>query len=92
MLSHNPKPSIKRLLIGDCVARLDKSTKASIIKERYSGGPKAKAILPNIGAKTCKPRIPIVPAKKDPIATIAKAAPALPFLAFTAIVDRQPAH
>ena len=54
---------------------------ASTIKLKYSAGPKAKATLTTMGAKKVSAIVPIVPAIKLPIAAVANAGPARPFLA-----------
>jgi hypothetical protein len=50
-------------------------------REKNSGGPKRRARLANVGAKSISPITPIVPAMKDPKAAMPRAGPALPCLA-----------
>ena len=51
------------------------------MSEKYSAGPKASAARANGGANATKPKIPMLPAMKEPMAQIASAGPALPFWA-----------
>ena len=48
---------------------------------KYSGGPSRTAKLATNGATNVTRTVPIVPATKEPMAAVASAAPARPFLA-----------
>jgi len=52
------------------------------MREKYSGGPKAREKLANTGAKKVRPTIPSVPATKDEIAEIPRAGPPGPVWPF----------
>ena len=54
---------------------------ASSIKQKYSGGPSLIAYSATNGANNVTSIVAMVPATNDPIAEVAKAAPARPFLA-----------
>ena len=49
-------------------------TKASMISEKYSAGPKRMASLTISGARKVRRIVPIVPATNEPIAAVARAA------------------
>ena len=49
-------------------------TKASMISEKYSAGPNRMASLTISGARKVRSSVPIVPATKEPIAEVARAA------------------
>lgn len=53
----------------------------STISEKYSAGPKRKAISVSTGAKAATTIVATVPAKNEPSATVASAAPARPLRA-----------
>ena len=53
----------------------------SVVRAKYSGGPKSRANSASGGAKNVRPTTATVPAINDPIAAIPRAAPARPFLA-----------
>ena len=55
--------------------------KASNIRQKYSGGPSRIAKLASSGANNVTNTVAMVPATKEPIAEVAKAAPARPLLA-----------
>ena len=55
--------------------------KASTIRPKYSGGPKARAYSASIGPKAIKPMTLRVPPTKDPMVAIPRAIPARPCLA-----------
>ena len=55
--------------------------KASTMSMKYSGGPSRTAYSATIGANTVTSTVAMVPATKEPMAAVAKAAPARPFLA-----------
>ena len=55
--------------------------KANNIKQKYSGGPSLMAYSATNGANKVTKIVAIVPATKDPMADVARAAPARPFLA-----------
>ena len=54
---------------------------ANNIKQKYSGGPSLIAYSATNGANNVTSIVAIVPATNDPIADVASAAPARPFLA-----------
>ena len=56
-------------------------TKASSISMKYSGGPSWTANSATIGANSVTSTVASVPATNEPIAAVASAAPARPFLA-----------
>ncbi len=56
-------------------------TKASSIKAKYSGGPSCTAQSATAGANKVSSTMAMEPATKEPIAEVAKAAPARPLLA-----------
>lgn len=56
-------------------------TNANNIKQKYSGGPSLIAKFANMGANKVTPTVAIDPATNEPIAAVAKAAPARPDLA-----------
>jgi len=80
VLMKSPKAIISAPFNGWSALKFDSNTKVRIMKQRNSGGPNDSAALPSIGAKNCSPRMPMVPATKEPTATSASAAPARPFL------------
>ncbi len=47
-------------------------------RPKYSGGPKASAILASAGARYIRPMVPTVPAMNEPMAAMPSAEPALP--------------
>jgi hypothetical protein len=51
------------------------------MREKYSAGPKASAARAKGGANATRPKSPMLPAMKEPMAQIASAGPALPFWA-----------
>jgi len=57
------------------------SSRPSEVNAKYSGGPKSSANSASGGAKKVIPMMETVPAMNDPIAAMARAAPARPFLA-----------
>ena len=59
----------------------DTVMKASTISAKYSGGPKRSATSASQGANSVRRMVAMVPATKEPIAAVASAAPARPFLA-----------
>ncbi|MNL18116.1 hypothetical protein D3C87_1392480 [compost metagenome] len=56
-------------------------TRPTTISEKYSAAPNSSAIAVKGGAKTATRKVETVPAKNEPIAAIASAAPALPLRA-----------
>ena len=54
---------------------------ASSISAKYSGAPNCRAKRTNTGASSISMIVAKVPAKKEPMAAVASAAPARPFLA-----------
>ncbi len=56
-------------------------TKPRVMSEKYSAGPKSKAISAILGAKKTSNVVPINAAIKEPIAAVDKASAALPFFA-----------
>ena len=68
--------------------------KASTISMKYSGGPSSTAYLATSGAKKVTSTVAMVPATNEPMAAVAKAAPArplrailLPSMAVTMLAD-----
>jgi hypothetical protein len=59
-------------------ASTTEATRPSTIKEKYSAGPNFKARSAKGGAKTARRTVATVPAKKEPMAAVASAFPALP--------------
>ncbi len=55
--------------------------KASNIRQKYSGGPSFTANSARMGANSVTRMVAMVPAMKEPMAALAKAAPARPLLA-----------
>ena len=55
--------------------------KASTISMKYSGGPSFTAYSAMMGANRVTSTVAIVPATKEPMAAVARAAPARPLLA-----------
>ena len=51
------------------------------MSEKYSGAPNFKATSASGGAKRAMTKVATVPAKKEPMAAVARAGPALPFSA-----------
>ena len=56
-------------------------TRPNTIREKYSAGPNLKASSANGGANAAINNVATLPAKNEPKAAIASAAPARPFLA-----------
>ena len=77
----SPIIAIMSDLIRDVPVTLLRTMNAKTISEKYSGGPKARAASARGGAKKTNPKMLIVPATKEPMATMARAGPALPFCA-----------
>ena len=59
-------------------ANATEATRPSTISEKYSAEPNCNARSASGGAKTARTRVATVPAKNDPSAAVASAAPALP--------------
>ena len=59
----------------------DTVQKASTISRKYSGGPSRTAYSATSGANRVTSTVAMVPATKEPMAAVASAAPARPFLA-----------
>ena len=80
-----PNKSPANKLINPLKAEFPKTAEtminAKVIRLKYSAGPNARATSTTIGAKKVKAMVPIVPAIKLPMAAVASAGPALPFLA-----------
>src|SRR5690606_30308470 len=79
----NSKPSkIMQMAFGsDPDASTTAPIKPNTISEKYSAGPNLKATSAKGGAKPAIMRVETQPAKKEPNAAMASAAPARPFLA-----------
>ena len=66
-------------LSRDPRARTTDATRPRAIREKYSGAPNLRATLASGGAKRAMMTVQMVPAKKEPIAAVAKATPARPW-------------
>ena len=72
-----------RPFAGDEPVSDDTAVIASSIRQKYSAGPNFSANSVSGSENSVMPTTPIVPAMNEPIAAIASAAPALPFLAIS---------
>ncbi len=54
---------------------MQRTMKPKTIREKYSGGPKAKAASASGGARKTSPKMAMVPAMNEPMAQIASAGP-----------------
>jgi hypothetical protein len=77
----SPTMAIMSDLISELPVTLLRTTKPKTISEKNSGGPNASAASARGGAKNASPRMAKLPATKDPMAQMASAGPARPFLA-----------
>ena len=68
---------------GDDPVKDDTDVIASSIRQKYSAGPNFRANEVSGSENSVMPTTPIVPAMKEPIAAMASAAPARPFLAIS---------
>src|SRR6478752_7359370 len=68
------------LTIDPCASAIEE-TRPTIINEKYSAAPNFRAISVRGGAKTATRKVETVPAKNEPRAAIARAAPARPLRA-----------
>ena len=73
-----PTKSAVRPRTDDDPSTAETMMKARTINEKYSAGPKASAKLTTTGARKATPAVPMVPATKEPIAEVARAAPPRP--------------
>ena len=76
-----PTSAIISDLTSEPPVTLLRTINPNTMSEKYSAGPKTSAARARGGAHKTSPKIPIVPATKDPMAQIASAGPALPFWA-----------
>ena len=81
MPSNRPSKIIAIALIKEPEANTTAPTRPKTISEKYSAGPNLNANSASGGAKAAISNVATLPAKKEPIAAIANAAPARPFLA-----------
>jgi len=77
----SPTTAIIRDLTIEPPVTLLRTTNPQTIREKYSAGPNARAASARGGARKTIPKIARVPAMKEPMAHMARAAPALPFWA-----------
>ena len=76
MPSSRPKMIMPRACrIEPCASTIE-ATSPRIISEKYSAGPKLRATSASGGAKSAIRIVETVPAKKEPIAAVARARPA----------------
>ena len=78
-----PKSAIPKAVSSDPLASTMEVISPSMIREKYSAGPKVSARLAKSGADMAMKSVPTVPAKKLPIAAAARARPALPCFAIS---------
>ena len=79
--SSRPSTTIaSALTIEPCASATDE-TRPTIISEKYSAEPNCSAIAVSGGANSATRNVETVPAKNEPIAAIASAAPARPLRA-----------
>ncbi|MNT90712.1 hypothetical protein D3C72_2316760 [compost metagenome] len=81
MPSSSPSTIMASALRIEPCARAIETSSPSTISEKYSGAPKLSAARARGGAKKASSSVATVPAKNEPMAAVAKAAPALPFRA-----------
>ena len=76
-----PRKIIAIALISEPYASTTAATRPSTISEKYSAGPNLNASSVSGGAKAAMMTVPTQPAKNEPIAATASAAPARPWRA-----------
>ena len=76
--SRRPRTTIPTACKSDPCARTTEATRPSTISEKYSAGPNRSATAASGGPNAAIRNVATVPAKKDPIAAVASAAPARP--------------
>ena len=76
-----PKKAMMKDFRLELPLKFERTTNPIMAREKYSGGPKASATSAKGGAKKFRPTTEKVPATKEPIAAMARAAPARPFKA-----------
>jgi|GEM_PF-5201520 len=76
-----PKTPAMSPLRRDLPDRPMTMVRPSNMREKYSGGPKSRAMSARGGANSRRPNWENVPAMKDAMAAIPRAGPARPFLA-----------
>ena len=81
MPSSRPSTTIASALTIEPWASAMDETRPRIISEKYSAAPNCSAIAVSGGAKTATRKVATVPAKNEPIAAMASAAPARPLRA-----------
>jgi hypothetical protein len=79
--SSRPSTTIATALTTEPCASATDMTRPTIISEKYSAAPNSSAIAVSGGAKSATSKVATVPAKKEPMAAMASAAPARPFRA-----------
>jgi hypothetical protein len=79
--SNRPRMIIEIALRSDPEARTTAPIRPSTISEKYSAGPNLKASSVSGGANAAMMIVPIEPAKNEPRAAVARAAPARPWRA-----------
>ncbi len=77
----NPKKRLTRPRTRDDPSRAVMAVKASTIRATYSAGPKLRATSAITGARKVNPNVAMVPATKEPMAAVARAAAPRPRLA-----------
>ena len=73
-----PTTAIIRALINEVPVTLLKTMNPNTIREKNSGGPKARAASARGGARNVSPKIAMVPPMNEPVAEMASAGPARP--------------
>ncbi|MNE18307.1 hypothetical protein D3C80_1113380 [compost metagenome] len=81
MPSSRPKTIMAKAFSSEPLASATEATRPRTISEKYSAGPKLSAIAASGGAATASRMVATVPAKKEPRAAVASAAPARPLRA-----------
>ncbi len=79
--SSRPSTTIASALTIEPWASAIDDTSPTIISEKYSAAPNSSAMAVSGGANSATRKVDTVPAKKEPMAAIARAAPARPLRA-----------